>query len=191
MPGIIVSYDASTNKAEIQPALNKSYVSGPMPLPILNNVPILFPNFISFPINIGDYVLLIFSQRAIDLWLAVGGQVTPNDPRKFNISDAIALPGLKPFTEDFSGNAGTDFQISFGGSIISISPTGAIQIRTASTVAIGNQTTELLDIISQLMTLLQGGAVMGASFGGPLNPAFTAQVALIQAQLDAIKGTIT
>lgn len=195
LPGIVVDYDASTNKATIQPALNKAYLSGPMPMPILENVPIMFPGSssfnITFPIKTGDYVLLIFCQRSLDLWLSVGGQVTPNDPRKFDISDAIAIPGLQPFTGDFSGTSSTDFEIKFGGSKISISPVGEIQIKTDSTVAIGSTSTEVLDIISQLMGLLQGATVMGTSFGGPLNPAFTAQVALIQAQIDALKGVIT
>lgn len=195
LPGIIVDYDPSTNKATIQPALNKNYVSGVKPMPILENVPVMFPggsNFnITFPLKKGDYVLLIFVQRSMDLWLSVGGQVTPNDPRKFDISDAIAIPGLQPFTGDFSNTSGINFEISFGGSKISISPTGEIQIKTDSTVAIGTTTTELLNIVSQLMTLLQGATVMGTAFGGPLNPAFTAQVALIQTQLDAITGVIT
>lgn len=195
MPGIIVSYDASTNKAIVQPALNKNFVAGEMEMPILENVPIIFPssgNFnMSFPVNSGDYVLLLFSERSIDLWLNTGGQVTPNDRRKFDLSDAIAIPGLKPFNSDFSYNNGNDFSINFNGSSILIKPDGSVVINTSSTIAIGNTTTEVLDILSQLMQLLQGATVMGASFGGPLNPAFTAQVAIIQAQLDAIKGTIT
>lgn len=43
LPGIVVDYDGSTNKATIQPALNKNFTSGEMPMPILENVPILFP----------------------------------------------------------------------------------------------------------------------------------------------------
>lgn len=194
MPGIVQSYDPATNKATIQPALNKAYETGPMPMPLMENVPIMFQsgaNFaINFPINVGDYVLLVFCERSIDLWKSVGGQVTPDDPRKFHLSDAVAIPGLMPFTGDFSKNNGEDFIISFAGSTIRINPNGAVVIETASTVAIGNQTTELLDIISQLMVLLQGNAVMGAAFGGPLNLAFQGQVLLLQNQIDAIKGTI-
>lgn len=195
LPGIVKSYNPSTNKATIQPALNKAFFSGAMPMPILENVPLLFPggsNFnMTFPVNSGDYVLLLFSERSIDLWLSVGGQVTPNDPRKFDLSDAIAIPGLQPFTGNFSNNNGTDFVISFAGSEIRINSSGAVQIKTNSTVAIGTQTTELLQVLSTLMTYLQGPAVTGTTLGGPLNPAFTGLVSTLQTQLDAIKGTIT
>ena len=64
-------------------------------------------------------------------------------------------------------------------------------IDTSSKVAIGNSTTELLDVVSQLMGLLQGAMVMGASFEGPLDATFILAVNALQTQLDAIKGTIT
>lgn len=190
LPGIVVSYDPDSNKATIQPALNKNYVTGMQPMPILENVPVMFPNFIRFPVNEGDYVLLVFAERSLDLWLSVGGQVTPTDPRKFDLSDAIAIPGLVPFTETFSDNNNQDFVINYAGSNIRIESNGNIIIETGNRVGIGNATTEVLNILSQLMGLLQGPAVMGAAFGGPLNPAFTAQVALIKAQLDLITAVI-
>ncbi len=195
LPGIITAYDPSKNVATVQPALNKNFKSGEQPMPILNNVPLMFPGGasfnITFPVNVGDYVLLIFIERSIDLWKSVGGQVTPKDPRKFDLSDAIAIPGLQPLNSDFSNRNNTDFEINFAGSSIKIGADGAIQIKTASTVAIGNPVTEVLDMISQLMALLQGSAVMGAAFGGPLNPAFIAQVLLLQNRIDALKGIIT
>jgi len=190
LPGIIVSYDPSTNKAQVQPALNKNFTSGEMPMPILQNVPIVFPKNITFPINAGDYVLLIFSERSLDLWKSVGGQVTPTDPRKFDLSDAIAIPGLMPFTESYPDNNNQDYVINFGGSSITIKPDGAVTIKTSSTVAIGKTGSELLDLIEQLMTALRGPLVTGTALGGPLNPIFTNQVLLIENQINALKGVI-
>ena len=97
MPGIIVSYDYTTKKAQIQPAINKSYTNGTVqPMPVLSNVPVIFPfasgASITFPVNDGDYCLIICCERSIDNWLTTGGQVTPNDPRKMDLSDAEANP---------------------------------------------------------------------------------------------------
>lgn len=192
LPGIVVSYDATNNKATIQPALNKNFTSGEVPMPILESVPIMFPNNIVFPVNEGDYVLLIFIERSIDLWLSVGGQVTPTDPRKFDLSDAIAIPGLMPFTQTYPNNNNTDYIISFGGSTITIKPNGDIQIKTASKVAIGNPLVELLDVVSQILGFIAnpvGVAVPAVPFTGPLVDAATA--ADLKIQLDTIKGTIT
>lgn len=187
LPGIVKSFDPTTNKAVIQPALNKAYVSGPMEMPVLESVPVMFPKNMFFPIVPGDYVLLLFAERSIDLWLSVGGQVTPDDPRKFNLSDAIAIPGLVPFTGDFSVNNGEDYSISFGGSSISIKPNGDIMIKTANKVAIGNTTTEVLDILSQTLDLL--ATSITASPGSPF--IFSPQWQALKVQLDLIKGTIT
>lgn len=192
LPGIVKSYDPATNKAKIQPALNKNFTSGEMPMPILENVPILFPNNIKFPINIDDYVLLIFCERSIDLWLSVGGQITPTDPRKFDLSDAIAIPGLIPFNKVQSGNNNQDFVIEYKGSKILIHANGDIEIKTASKVAIGNALVELLDVVSQILGFIAnpvGVAVPSVPFTGPLVDAGTA--AALKVQLDTIKGSIT
>lgn len=194
LPGIVKAYEPSTNKATIQPALNKAYASGTMDMPLLENVPIMFPKNIFFPVNEGDYVLLLFAERAIDLWLSVGGQVTPTDPRKFNLSDAIAIPGLEPFTTDFSSNNGTDYSINFAGSSISIKPNGDIIIKTANKVAIGNSTTEVLDVISQTLDLIASPTAVPAipSGGSPSQPLTIAAAATaLKNLIDAIKGVIT
>ncbi len=196
MPGIIVEYDHTTSSAKVQPVLNKNYTSGEMPLPILEKVPVMFAsggsNFnITFPINIGDYVLLIFCERSIDLWKSVGGQVTPTDPRKFNLSDAIAIPGLQPFTGNFSNNNNEDFVISFAGSEVRIKANGNVIVKTSAKLAIGSTATEILDLLSALIGYLSGPNVTGPSLGGPLNPTFTALIAPLKAELDLLKTGIT
>lgn len=194
LPGIVKAFDPATNKATIQPALNKAYASGAMDMPVLENVPIMFPKNVFFPVAEGDYVLLLFAERSIDLWLSVGGQVTPDDPRKFNLSDSIAIPGLQPFNADFSGNNGQDYSISFVGSSISIKPNGDIIIKTGNKVAIGNSVTEVLDIISQTLDLIASPTAVPAipSGGSPPQPLTIAAAATaLKNLIDAIKGVIT
>ena len=194
LPAIIVSSDPITNKASVQPALNKAYLSGAEPMPILESVPIMFPNNITFPVNTGDYVLLIFCQRSLDLWLSKGGQVTPDDPRKFDLSDAIAITGLRPFTDDFSGNNGKDFKISFGGSEIVIKENGDIIIKTTNKVAIGNTTNELLKIISDLLQFLSTSVTENPSQpieGANADPNFPFFYSNLKAQIEAIRADIT
>lgn len=199
LPGIIVSYDSTSNKATVQPALNKNFTSGEIPMPILENVPILFPKHIKFPINAGDYVLLIFSERSMDLWLSVGGQVTPTDPRKFDLSDAIAIPGLMPFIDSQSSYDNLDFVIEYNGSKIIIQADGSIQINTSNKIAIGSQAIELLQQISDTLagiaaitTTIIVPSTGGIPFPGvpfPIDNALT--FSGIQAQIDSLKGVIT
>lgn len=185
LPGIVKAYDPVTNKATIQPALNKNFTSGVEPMPILENVPIMFPTNIVFPVNNGDYVLLIFAERSMDLWLSVGGQVTPNDPRKFDLSDAIAIPGLMPFTQTYPNNNNQDYVISFQGSTITIKDDGDVLIKTANKVAIGKSTAELLGLFDQLLDSLIANLGLAAPYPGVVTDATA-----IKVLLTTIKGTI-
>ena len=196
LPAKIIEYDYQTRKASVQPVLNRVYTDGIIEeMPIITNVPLLFPGSsnitFSFPVNSGDYCLLIFSQRSLDQWLPTGGIVTPLDPRKFDLSDAIAIPGLRPFNETWQATSNNEFLIEFKGSQIKVLSNGDIILKTGDKVAIGNPTTELLDVVSQLMGLLTGANVMGLDFNGPLDPTFIASITSLKAQLDAIKGIIT
>ena len=195
LPASIVSYDYTIQSASVQPLLNKVFNNGEtIPFPILQDVPVIFPRSggasLTFPVNVGDTCLLLFVERSIDLWLQSGGQVSPPDPRTFDLSDAIAIMGLYPFNQESLATNNNDVLLTYAGSSIRIKQGGAIVIETANTVAIGTTTAELLNLVSQLMGFLQGSTVMGPAFNGPLNAAFIAQVAGIQSQLNAITGTI-
>jgi hypothetical protein len=66
------------------------------------NVPIMYPSSstsaITFPVNAGDIVLLVFSQAGLDVFKSGDGTPQPaSDYRAFNMRDAIAIPGLFPF----------------------------------------------------------------------------------------------
>lgn len=196
LPAEIIEYNFVKQKATVQPLLNKAWADGTeTPMPVLENVPVIFPRSggasLTFPVTKGDTCLLVFIERSTDLWLTVGGQVTPDDDRKFDLSDAVAIMGLFPFVENSQADNNDDVVLTYEGSNIRIQKNGNIQIKTSNKVAIGNSTDELLDILYQLLGLLQGGAVMGASFGGPLNAAFIGQVLNLQTKLNNIKGTIT
>lgn len=73
--------------------------------PTILNVQLMFPSSkkaaMTFPVDVGDIVLCVFSQRSLDSFKASTGAetYTPEDRRKFSIQDAIALPGLFPFKD--------------------------------------------------------------------------------------------
>ena len=106
-PGVVtgVSGDFSDLRVTVKPVINELYADGVSEehLDILS-VPVLMPGgantLISFPINPGDTVMLVFSQRSMDNFKIGNGQPTqPNDARKFQAEDAVAIPGLFPFTK--------------------------------------------------------------------------------------------
>lgn len=192
LPATIISYDYTKQRAKVKPVLNKFWSDGTFTeMPIINDVPVIFPRSggasLTFPVAEGDFCLIVFSERSLDNWLAEGGNsITPNDQRKFNLSDAMAIMGIFPFTENSQAENNDDVLLTYKGSKIKIKSSGDIVIDTASKVAIGNNTTEVLDILSQLM-----GYLITATVGSvPFDPPFPLNVTNLQTQINSIKGTI-
>lgn len=102
LPGILVSYDAATAKAQVQPAVKsvRRKQDGSleyMTIPVLPDVPVHFPHgggyTLTLPLAAGDEVLLVFSARNIDGWWDQGDVQQPGDRRMHDLSDAFCIPG--------------------------------------------------------------------------------------------------
>jgi len=112
LPAIIQSFDATKCTCTAQPAIQafvrqkdgtQTYVN----MPILVDVPVIFPNagtfVLTFPVQQGDEVLIIFADRCIDNWWNKGGinpQVTNQgvgELRFHDLSDGFAIVG--PFSK--------------------------------------------------------------------------------------------
>lgn len=100
--GTIIDYDASTRRATVQPALQRSRLAEDdtrvqAPLPVMNDVPVLMWGVgsvrIKFPINKGDPCLLIQIGMSMSTYKVKGGLVADPDDRRHDYNDFIAVPG--------------------------------------------------------------------------------------------------
>jgi hypothetical protein len=99
MPGIIKSYNATKQTAEVQPAIKRIVVVDgevqKMRLPVCLDVPVcMFGNALTAPIVAGDDCLLLFAERCFDRWYASGGVQDPADFRMHDLSDGFAIVGF-------------------------------------------------------------------------------------------------
>jgi hypothetical protein len=109
MPGVVVSYDPAFQRAAVQPAIQGKRLDAQgnaesYPFPVLPNVPVLFPGAgayqVTWPITPGDRVLLVFAERSVEEWKTSGGQgIDPQDRRRFDLSDAFAIPEPRPLND--------------------------------------------------------------------------------------------
>lgn len=140
LPGKIVKVDVTKGKCDVQPLLKSKAADGTVKSrPVISGVPIGFYRagnaFITLPVKIGDYVEIRFSQRSLDLWLTKGGDVDPLDPRKFHIKDAVAYPGLYPFTMPPVGASADDIIIqNTSASKVRIKPDGTIELEGTTAI---------------------------------------------------------
>lgn len=120
MPAKVTAYDRTTQSISAQPlikqgTLNEEGDRQVTAYPVITHVPVCFPGSggfsITWPIAVGDIVLLVFASGSLDKWLSVGGHVDPNDDRRHNLSDAIAIPGLRPFSGAIDGLSSTHMEI--------------------------------------------------------------------------------
>lgn len=103
LPAVVVKVNHSEQLIDAQITIQRKMAGELVNLPLLVNVPIRYwrsKTFsITFPIEVNDHVMIIFSERSIDTWLTEGGIQNPFDFRKFSLSDAFAIPAMYPQTD--------------------------------------------------------------------------------------------
>lgn len=131
IPGRVEAFDPATQTADVKPLIRRQYQTADEleiveSIPVLPGVPVAFPRAgkfkITWPVRAGDLVELVFSEVSRDAYQGGdGSEVTPDDFRRFDLSDAVAYPAGFPQGKalaDFSPDhieLGTD-----GGVILSI-----------------------------------------------------------------------
>lgn len=105
LPAIVVGVNDNLSglSVNVQPAINIKHIDGDVtPRPTILNVPVQMPasstSAFTFPVNVGDSILLIFSMNGIDTWKrGMGKSSTPSDFRHHSIRDCVAITGVFPF----------------------------------------------------------------------------------------------
>lgn len=104
IPAVVESYNPTQRTIVAQPTIMEvvngdTGTSTNIPLPLLQDVPVVFPAAggfqITFPINIGDECLIIFADRCIDGWWQNSGIQVQQDVRLHDLSDGFAIFGPK------------------------------------------------------------------------------------------------
>lgn len=94
LPGIVESYDASSQTATIRNAVHDDG-SEPVSIP---GVPVIWPRcasaYLAMPLSAGDTGLLVFCERDIRTWRRTGQVMAPGDLSTHAMSSAVFLPGL-------------------------------------------------------------------------------------------------
>src|SRR5688572_27914355 len=104
MPGVIVSYDAATKTATVQPALSDVVFDDDdervvNEIPPIQNVPVVWPSCSALSIHgnleEGDTGDLVFATNSISDWQRSGQVAAPGNLRLHPLGSAKFYPGLR------------------------------------------------------------------------------------------------
>lgn len=108
-PGTIVAYDRTRQAATVQPALRIPRTDPETGervfarVPPIASCPVLWPSgggcSLTWPLEEGDPCTILVAERSTDEYRATGeGDIEPQDPRRFDWSDALVMPAWSPFS---------------------------------------------------------------------------------------------
>jgi len=178
IPARVVVYNPVLQTADVQPVVKRAIgtYDGDVDhedLPIIHNVPVEWPGgggfAMQFPVMVGDFVWLIFSEAATAQWRSTGQVSEPGDLRRHDLSYACAIfvrgtdaNALIPLTPPTEGRMDCPAPFVFSSSA---GQAAAQFVANAALVATA---------LGILKTLFDGWVVTPGDGGGALKTAWTA-----------------
>lgn len=133
LPGIVDSFDADRLVCNVQTTIliNARDPQGniqALRIPTLLDCPVVFPSgggvSLTFPLQVGDEVLVIFASRCIDSWWQLSGVQGQAVMRMHDLSDGFVIPGPRSQPNKYTAST-TEVQLRTddGTTLIGINPT--------------------------------------------------------------------
>lgn len=193
LPAIVTSVDHATQLIDAQIVLKRKLAGELVNLPLLVDVPLRYwrsDTFsITFPIEVGDYVKIIFAERSIDNWLKDGGIQNPFDVRKFSLSDAFAEPVMYPQADVIPNFDPTNLEIktNTGTGSIKITPGGDIYLNgnADSAIAYTDMKAAFDQLVTEVNAHTHGGVTTGSGVSGA--PSVPATADMTAAEVTNVK----
>ena len=146
-PGVIDSYNASTKRARVRPALRTLLTNGESESqPVIVNVPVVHPSgggfVVHLPVRRGDAVLMAFSRRGLSRFKQTFAEVDPDDEGFFSIKDACVIPGFGSLGITPATANGVSMQTEDGSNHIYVE-NGSVVVTSTGDVTVNASSTEI------------------------------------------------
>lgn len=192
LPAVVtdVSQYQSQNIVSVKPVIDFMFSDGQVSeCPEIFNVPVINPSagggLLSFPIQVGDTVLVEFSMRSIETWLEGSGEsVTEPTMRTHDMSDGMAIIGLYTKSSHLQPDP-KDVVLKFKDNSIRLKDDGDVEIITKSKYSVTNDAEELIAVLSDALAEIAASSVNTVYGISPLNN--KAQILSIKSRLDSFK----
>jgi hypothetical protein len=180
LPGRVLAFSALSSTCTVQP-FPAIYQDGEaVDLPVLHGVPVGFPSgggaSVTYPLTAGDVVLLVFASAPLGRYREDGAEGDPSDVRRFDLSDAWALP-----------LAGGGQPAATTGRLVVTQPTlGKVQVgdglATPAAARVGDQISITMDTVNVnlLITAMAQIAATGTCIPFPLTGLITTGSSIVE-----------
>lgn len=167
LPGIVRSINTSKKTVDVSLSIRRKFKDEDSTTEvILADVPLgtlqTKQSVVSLPVSIGDDIWIMFSERSLDNWkLTQDNQpdsariLSPDDVRTHHLSDAIAVPIVKPFSQGEAYDP-DNLLIKNQSGTVKIAPSGKMAL-TDGTEEVISLMKELCDTCSEIITNTQIG----------------------------------
>lgn len=111
LPGTVVAYDQANQLVDVQPEpAGRDEDGNEAAHPVINGVPLRWPRghggaALTFPLQQGDRVMLLPASASLDRWLQDGTASAPDEDRRGDLSDVVAVAGLYPRSDVLGAGA--------------------------------------------------------------------------------------
>ena len=176
LPGRVETYDPATQTADVKPMIQNVVREEagtelvPEELPVVPTVPVLFPRagafFVSLPVKPGDFGMLVFNERSIDRFRAIGEDDPPGDNRCHSLAGATFLPcALVPSKQKLADAHPDNLVVGRdGGSAIHIRPDDEIHMpgdNASDVMALVSTVQQIIDAVAATVIVPgDGGAAL-------------------------------
>jgi hypothetical protein len=178
LPAEVQSYDSSKRKATVKPQIKlRTKKDTLLTIPPIDNVPVQFVGsgefVLKYPLKKGAKGILLFAEEGIGAWLKGKTDVAADSLAKFNLTDAVFIPGLFPFVD-----------IPNEQSSINVADDGTLELNgnTKNLVTFADLDTALQSLKSQLTSHTHTGIFPGAGTSGTPSSPFTLDISAAEAQ---------
>jgi len=197
LPGVVRAVYADDQEVDVEIAIQRivrdtSDEERVESVPVLSRIPLAVlgvPGLsVTLPVASGDEVVVVFLERDASAWIEGGKILPPESRRKHSYSDGVAIP-LKLIVQNRIGAYQTgaiEIRTDDRSGRITLKADGTVEIMTTSSVEIGDGKEDIVSLLSELCTTIQGLTV-SHSGERPLSAASQALVAALKARVDTLK----
>lgn len=149
LPAVVVAYNPALQQATVKPIVHERFkdvrtgleIPNPAPPLPIPNLPVVWPSGMGGTVGLthglapGDPVTLLVGDRSTDEWRATGApDVLPLDGRRFDLSDAVVIPGGRAFVPGPTGPLPPTAYDAAGAPVLSGTP--ATPVKLGSSLAV-------------------------------------------------------